>query len=261
LEGADLSEIAQRTAGWSGAGLEQLVRDARRKARRERRAMVLTDLTAPLPALQTVPAALLRRAAIHEAGHAVVAVVLRRPMDHVELRVGPTAANTSGFLSLGRVHYREPTFQERTVQDLLDQICVFLGGTAAEEVLLEGRSASAGGAAGSDLHHATLAALRIEASYGLGQGLAYLSADQDEELLAHLQMSFFLRDRVEALLAEQMKRTVDIAERHRATINDVAERLLRGGRLVANDIREAMSVTSDPVPAASSRSERGTLRA
>ncbi|RST84784.1 AAA family ATPase [Aquibium carbonis] len=247
LEGADLTEIAQRTAGWSGAGLEQLVRDARRKARRERRAMILEDLIAPLPALQTVPPALLRRAAIHEAGHAVVAVVLGHPLDHVELRVGPTASNASGFLSLGRVRYREPTFQERTVQDLLDQICVYLGGTAAEEVLLEGRSASAGGAAGSDLHHATLAALRIEASYGLGQGLAYLSPDQDEELLTSLQTSFVLRDRVEALLAQQMKRTIAMVERHRAPIADVAECLLGGGPLVANEIMTIMPVTPDPV--------------
>lgn len=264
LEGADLSEVAQRTAGWSGAGLEQLVRDGRRKARRERRAMILEDLIAPLPALRTVPAALLRRAAIHEAGHAVVAVVLGRPMDHVELRVGPTASNASGFLSLGRVQYREPPFQERTVQDLLDQICVFLGGTAAEEVLLEGRSASAGGAAGSDLHHATLAALRIEASYGLGQGLAYLSADQEEELLTSLHMSFFLRDRVEALLAEQMKRTGAVLEQHRAAVHSTATALLSAGRLSRGEIEESITlamISAAPPPSTASIPPRGNSTA
>lgn len=122
------------------------------------------------------------------------------------------------------------------MQNLLDQICVFLGGTAAEEVLLEGRSASAGGAAGSDLHHATLAALRIEASYGLGQGLAYMSADRDEELMLSLQMSFFLRDRVEALLAEQMNRTRILLRRHASTVHSVATALLARKTLMSSDV-------------------------
>jgi hypothetical protein len=72
-------------------------------------------------------------------------------------------------------------------------------------------------------------------------------------------MSFFLRDRVEALLAEQMKRTITIAGQHLATITDVADRLLRGGRLVANDILETISVTSNRSPANLRCSEPRTI--
>lgn len=71
LPGADLSGIAARTEGWSGAALEQIVQQARRKARRARRALSLDDLLSELPPLVPLPEALRRKMAIHEAGHAV----------------------------------------------------------------------------------------------------------------------------------------------------------------------------------------------
>lgn len=55
LHDADLSGIAAKTEGWNGASLEQLVRQARRLARRQRRALVLDDLTAELPAEFALP--------------------------------------------------------------------------------------------------------------------------------------------------------------------------------------------------------------
>ncbi len=243
LKEANFSEVASRTEGWSGAGIEQLVRDARRRARRQRREIVVDDLLETLPPLQTVPPNLLRRTAIHEIGHAVVASVLGRPFEHVRLRYRSPAA-AQGYLSLGSVRMTEPPFQERTSQALLDQVCVFLGGTVAEEVLLDSRSAGSGGFPNSDLHRATLCALRIEASYGLGRGLAFLAADQDDELLAALHTSFALRERVEALLATQMDRTRTIVDRHRAVIELAAAALLDRGYLTATEVGELIGAVA-----------------
>lgn len=136
-------------------------------------------------------------------------------------------------MSLGSVRMSEPLFQERTTQALLDQICVFLGGTVAEEVLLGSRSAGSGGYPTSDLHRATMYALRIEASYGLGRGLAFLAADEDDDLLTALHTSFSVRERVEALLATQMDRTRAIVDRHRAVIERAAADLIENGYLPA----------------------------
>lgn len=74
LQVNDLGSIAEMTEGWSGAGREKLVRDARRLARRQRRLLSVQDLMDALPARSPLPAAVMRRNAIHEAGHAVVGI-------------------------------------------------------------------------------------------------------------------------------------------------------------------------------------------
>lgn len=85
---------------------------------------------------------------------------------------------------LVRQHLVDACMQERSsrMAQLLDDIAVRLGGLAAEEVMLGDRSAGGGGASGSDLHSATLSALTFEASFGLGEGFAYLASEDEDEL-------------------------------------------------------------------------------
>lgn len=241
LKTADLNEVANRTAGWSGAGLEQLVRDGRRRARRERRDIVLDDLLASLPPLVKIPEPLLRRAAIHEAGHAVIATVLGLPFDHVEISDVVALDADATYLPVGGVRMRRNPFQEQTAQTLLDEICVILGGIAAEEVLIGNRSLGAGGAIGSDLHLATMTALRLEASYGLGKGLAFLSTDDDDELLAILQRSHIIRERVEAILGEQMNKTTTLVRERKGDLDRIGRMLLEQKRITAADVARLVS--------------------
>ena len=76
LPDGDLREVAAATEGASGALLEQIVRQARRAARRGRRAMGIGDLLDQLPERMAVPADTLWRTCVHEAGHAVVGLAL-----------------------------------------------------------------------------------------------------------------------------------------------------------------------------------------
>ncbi|PSH65335.1 hypothetical protein [Phyllobacterium sophorae] len=72
----DMDVIAYRTEGWNGAQLEQLVRDARRRARGKGREMEYSDLYNQLPPQEAVNDAIRLRCAIHESGHAIVGVLL-----------------------------------------------------------------------------------------------------------------------------------------------------------------------------------------
>lgn len=229
LQGESLSAIVARTEGWSGAALEQLVREARRLARRARRAISITDLLASLPPTIAIPEKMMRRTAIHEAGHATVAVVLERPFEFVEIR--DTAELASGYQALGGVQIAGSSVAEITTNALLDEICFLLGGIAAEEVILGSRSVGGGGIRGSDLHLATLAALRLEASYGLGKGLAFLAADGEADLWRLLHTSQAVRERIEKILAEQMARARLLVERHRIGADRVAEELFGKKRI------------------------------
>jgi len=76
LPDTDLTDAADRLEGASGAVIEQAVRDARRRARTDRRAMVNEDLLASLPKRVRLTDASFRRACVHEAGHAVVGYLL-----------------------------------------------------------------------------------------------------------------------------------------------------------------------------------------
>lgn len=80
LEGVDLAPVVSRTKGMAGAWLEGLVRDARRSSRRQRRELKLTDLITACPARERMPDVSLRESAIHEAGHAVIALELGKPV-------------------------------------------------------------------------------------------------------------------------------------------------------------------------------------
>src|SRR5690606_1937541 len=112
-------------------------------------------------------------------------------------------ADAAGFQDGGGVNIRDNPVPDRTRAWVLNGIAVQLGGIAAEEVLLGERSAGAGGAKGSDLHSATLAALTFEASYGLGESFAYLAADDEGELFDALRFDRFLRERVDRVLESQ----------------------------------------------------------
>lgn len=229
IHDGDLSAVISRTEGWSGAALEQLVRAARRSARRARRTISTADLEAHLPPTIAIPEQMLRRAAVHEAGHAIAAVALGKLLEFAEIR--DTTELASEYYALGGVRIDRAPVSDVTAQALHDEICLLLAGVAAEEVVLGSRSAGGGGSRGSDLHLATLAALRIEASYGLGEGLAFLAAEGEADLLRLLHASQAVRERVEGVLAEQMARARSLIQHHRIGANRVAKELLEKKRV------------------------------
>ncbi|TWB25984.1 AAA family ATPase [Nitrospirillum viridazoti] len=166
LPGLDLTRFAARMEGASGADCELLARTAKRRARLAGRPMVAADLEAELhPADRRTPA-LRQLCAVHEAGHAVAAAVLRPSM-----LISASIRISAG--GLGGVNYRMDGEVLRR-NDLLDLIQVHLAGRAAEELLLGAPSTGAGGNGDSDLALATVLATQMLTSHGLGDHLTWL---------------------------------------------------------------------------------------
>ncbi len=70
----------------SGAALEQLARESRRRARGLNRAVVAADdLLACLPETRTVPPDRLAILSIHEVGHAIVALAFGRTIETIRI--------------------------------------------------------------------------------------------------------------------------------------------------------------------------------
>ncbi len=159
LPDADLDRIARLAERLSGADIERLVKDARRRARQAKRELEEQDLLASAQADQERSPALLRRIAIHEASHALVAVLLTGPEG-----VSVTLQSRDGMA--GWVSQRGPA-RAGTRSELEADLAILLAGRAGEELVLGEPSAGAGGAPGSDLYAATRIAAGMVGSLGL----------------------------------------------------------------------------------------------
>lgn len=217
---------------------------ARRRARCARREIGPDDLLSQIPALVPVPEAVLRRAAIHEAGHAVVGLELDvGELVHVEIKdtFDPSGCEEQRG---GGAGFDRPFLAERTRQQFLDAVTTRLAGLAAEEIVLGHRAGGGGGGKGSDLHEATRLALQFEASYGLESGLTYLSGPTDQELLVALHMDGDLWKRVEGIPGAEFDRAKRLVVTIRPTLAKVADELFERRKLMADEVRAIAGKTS-----------------
>lgn len=152
--------------------------------------------------------------------------------------VAVDVAPVRGLQDSGGVILKEFPMLERTKGQLQDDIAVRLAGTVAEGIILGERSAGVGGERGSDLHAATLIALRLEASYGLGDGLAYLSTKDEEELITTLRFDRALQGRVDKVLTAEFARARQIIEDCRSELQRLVELLLLKGAMTGAEVLE-----------------------
>lgn len=243
LPQVDLSDISERLEGATGADIERVVCDAKRKARSERRPLAIDDLLASLPARVRLSDATYRRACVHEAGHAVVGYLLGSISGSKPLNVR-VFREVSDDGSGGRTEFDHTPGVERTEAFYLAQITTLLAGLAAEQAVLGEHGSGGGGASESDLHLATVIAGSMEMSLGLGQGLIYRSGNRAEEIIASVRIDPLLRQRIDARLQASLRRARDILDEHHAALNTIAAALAGRGRVVLDDIVEAIGAGS-----------------
>lgn len=229
-----LRRLAVKAIGYSGADIERLVREARGVARREGRALVLADLDCLLDASRPkATEGMRRRAAVHEAGHAVVRHVLG-----IGRVIRVTIAQTSD--TGGYVEYEDTIEHELMEERLTGQLAVMLAGRAAERELLGTASAGAGGSPQSDLGRATALAIRIETASGLGgrYPLLYQSIGSDV-LLSGLAPGTARRVHGRLRRAERQARR--IVARNRRTAIELAARLLEVETLEGEELQRLLA--------------------
>ena len=223
LDTTDLRPLAERLHGATGADIEMLVRDARRRARRRRDEMTLTDVEAGLAPEELQSVSLFRRVCLHEGGHLVVGSVLadESGSDPIEARVDRRLVHGSA----GHTTFvRRPGF-DRTRESHLAEITTLVAGLAAEEEILGTRGDGAGG---GDLRRATEIATALEASLGLGNTLLHRAAALDEPG-AVLENDPDLRRRIEATLNECFSRARAAVRARVHDIHRVAQELATSG--------------------------------
>ncbi|BAR47160.1 MULTISPECIES: AAA family ATPase [Methylobacterium] len=223
LPGADLLPVAYRTERYTGAMIEALVEDARRRARHAGRPLALDDLLAVAGAAdEATPAAILDRIAVHEAGHALMAY-LEEPGREMVLAL-QTRGDDRGWMAA-----KDPHQGVLTRAAAEDRVRIMLGGRAAEEILLD--SASSG--ARQDLLTATHLVVSLVGEWGMG-GRGLVAVEQDPAMA--LAADPLLRRDVQDLLDRLYGETLATVSRHAGAVRRIADALVERRRLDGDEV-------------------------
>ena len=214
---AALNKLATRAMGLTGADIERIVRQARLKARREKRAIRYEDIEEGIRMDRPqLPYDLRWRFAIHEAGHAVV---------HRALRLGPIHGLNidtplgGGYSQLGFTASGSDTLGYRE-----DMLAMLMAGRAAEQIVVGKVSAGSGGSYDSDLARATKMALAMERSLGFGAVQPLLYRD-DKDPTAVLDGNPDLAARIHARLEMALARAVEVLGENRDKLDALTKAL------------------------------------
>lgn len=237
LIGADLSSVVSRTVGMSGAWLEDVVRQARRAARRQRREVEVSDLVAALPKLVAIAPETLRVIATHEAGHAVVFLDNGLELHSARISKHAEASSNSFFGGVVSAVQKTDSLYLRSKTENLDRVRQLLGGIAAEDLFFNERSD--GGT--SDLKEATYLLARMEMVTGQCGRLISLADGDYESVFAMLKVRADIQKSVENTLQQCMSEAKAIVERRREDVQKIAAALLKNEFLTGDEIDKLLT--------------------
>ncbi|WFD20595.1 Mitochondrial inner membrane m-AAA protease component [Malassezia caprae] len=168
--------------------------------------------------------------AYHEAGHAVCGWFLEHADPLLKVSIIPR-----GVGALGYAQYLPKERFLFSTEQLLDRMCMTLGGRVAEEIFF-GRITTG---AQDDLSKITLMAFEICASYGMDDKLGPVSYRTDQESM-HKPYSErtgeLLDEQVRAMVMEAHARTTKLLTDHRDDVEKVAKLLLEREVITREDM-------------------------
>ncbi|MCI9071347.1 MAG: ATP-dependent zinc metalloprotease FtsH [Lachnospiraceae bacterium] len=238
-ENVDLERVAQTTAGFSGADLENLMNEAAINAAKKDRAFVLQeDIEAAFVKVGIGPEKKSRIisdkekkiTAYHEAGHAI--------LFHVLPDVGPVHTVSIIPTGLGAAGYTMPLPEKDemflTKGKMLQDIMVSLGGRIAEEIIFKDITTGAS----SDIKKATKEARRMVTRYGMSDQIGVICYDDDDDEvfigrdLAHAKshseaISGEIDREVKSIIDQCYTRAKELILEHENVLHSCAELLLQ----------------------------------
>lgn len=212
-EDVDLKQIAQTTAGFTGADLENLLNEAAiRAAKADRGYIRLDDIRNSFVKVgigaekksRIITEKEKRITAFHEAGHAILFHVLPDVGPVYSVSIIPTGAGAAGYT----MPLPEKDEMFNTKGRMLQEIVVDLGGRVAEELIFDDITTGAS----QDIKQATAMAKAMVTKYGMSENLGLICYDEDDNEvfigrdLAHTKG---YGENVATLIDQEVKRIID----------------------------------------------------
>ena len=178
----DLLQIAQTTAGFTGADLENLLNEAAIAAAKEDRSFVKQDdikksfIKVGIGAekrSRIISDKEKRITAYHESGHAILFHLLPDVGPVYTVSIIPTGVGAAGYTM--PLPEKDEMFltKGRMIQDIM----VLLGGRIAEEIVFDDITTGAS----NDIKRATKEARRMVTRYGMSENIGVLNYDDDDD--------------------------------------------------------------------------------
>ncbi|MBP2489140.1 DNA polymerase III delta prime subunit [Rhizobium leguminosarum] len=213
---------------FSPADLERIGRAIKRSARAAGREVEDDDVENGMPPKATVSDEVRRRIAIHECGHAVVALSCDF-IDAVTVELSDTVFEGRVMQSGGQVRYDMRDRILPTEDVLRAQIRISLAGLAAEEVEIGSKSTGAGGHPGSDLDTATEIAKLMVASWGMGRVPRFYADRQRVDQFFRAPGN--VTKEVDGILLEEWEKVKAMLLERRETLLRLTSDLMNGRRI------------------------------
>jgi len=178
----DLTQIAQTTAGFTGADLENLLNEAAIVAAKDDRSFIKQDdikksfIKVGIGAekkSRIISDKEKRITAYHEAGHAILFHLLPDVGPVYTVSIIPTGAGAAGYT----MPLPEKDEMFLTKGRMLQDIMVLLGGRIAEEITFDDITTGAS----NDIKRATQEARRMVTRYGMSENIGVLNYDADDD--------------------------------------------------------------------------------
>lgn len=181
-EDVDLKQIAQTTAGFTGADLENLLNEAAIAAAKENRAFIMQqDIKNAFIKVgigaekrsKVISDKEKRITAYHEAGHAILFHVLPDMEPVYTISIIPTGMGAAGYT----MPLPEKDEMFNTKGKMLQSITTLLGGRVAEEIIIKDITTGAS----NDIKRATSTARAMVMQYGMSDKIGLISYGNDDD--------------------------------------------------------------------------------
>ncbi len=253
----DLRVIAQSTAGFTGADLENLVNEAALlAARKDKKAITMEEIqeatikvvAGPEKKSREVTVKEKRLTAYHEAGHAVCHFYTPHTDDVHEVSIIPRGMAGGYTMSLPET---DKSFV--TKKEMEENIIALLGGRVAEQLFLDDISTGAS----NDLERATKTARSMVTKYGFSEKIGpvvYGGNDQDEVFLGRDfnsppsysdEVASKIDSEVRNIIESAYAKTAEILNSHKDQMHILAKYLLRNEKIERDDFKHLMEGTMD----------------
>ncbi len=253
-EDVDLKQIAQTTAGFTGADLENLLNEAAIRAAKENRKFIRqADIKKSFIKVgigaekksRIISDKEKKITAYHEAGHAILFHVLPDVGPVYTVSIIPTGVGAAGYT----MPLPEKDEMFLTKGRMLQDIMVSLGGRIAEEVIFDDITTGAS----SDIKKATEEARSMVTRYGMSDKIGVINYDHnDDEVfigrdLAHTKnyseaMAGEIDREVKEIVDDCYRKAKAIIEEHMGVLHRCAELLLEKER-IGRDEFESLFLT------------------
>ncbi len=247
----DLKQIAQTTAGFTGADLENLLNEAAIYAAKEDRAYIIQgDIRKSFVKVgigsekrsRIITEKEKRITAYHEAGHAILFHVLPDVGPVYSVSIIPTGIGAAGYTM--PLPEREEMFN--TKGRMLQEIIVDLGGRVAEELIFDDITTGAS----QDIKQATGVAKAMVTKYGMSEHVGLINYDNDDDEvfigrdLAHTRaygenIAGVIDQEIKRIIDECYQKSKDILMEHEKILHKCADLLLEKEK-ISRDEFEAL---------------------